>query len=173
MALQAASAIQQAAVLAPSAGLRAAVLPSLDFNFNLSMEGILPTLDLFLENGFQVNSKKVEGEFESNGVTYHYQETISYTDTAGEEKTYTLLYNMTGSKTETEEDETEVTTNFEGVATINENTTWKFSSTIKAETEGQRRFHPLDRCKFLYRRYPRTRNRRRRSRNGIRVSRCF
>ena len=35
MALQAASAIQQAAVLAPSAGLRAAVLPSVDFTFNL------------------------------------------------------------------------------------------------------------------------------------------
>ena len=137
MALQAASAIQQAAVLAPSAGLRAAALPSVDFNFNLSMEGILPTLDLFLENGFQVNSEKVEGEFESNGVTYHYQETISYTDTSGKEKTYTLLYNMTGSKTETEEDETEVTTNFEGVATIDENTTWKFSSTINAETEGK------------------------------------
>ena len=70
-------------------------------------------------------------------MTYHYQETISYTDTSGKEKTYTLLYNMTGSKTETEEDETEVTTNFEGVATIDENTTWKFSSTIKAETEGK------------------------------------
>ena len=87
MALQAASAIQQAAVLAPSAGLRAAALPSVDFNFNLSMEGILPTLDLFLENGFQVHSEKVEGEFESNGVTYHYQETIFYTDTSGKEKT--------------------------------------------------------------------------------------
>ena len=94
---------------------------------------VLPQLDLMMDNGFNISSKVEEVETEIDGKTYSVKETISYTDFANEQVTYSLIYN-TRSHEERDDDELETYTLMEGYVLVNENQ-YSFTSVMVSEEE--------------------------------------
>ena len=97
---------------------------------------ILPTIDALLNNGTVVTSTVEEVDTIYDGTTYKYKETLNYKDSNLQDASYTLIYNKEDTFTEQHRDETEETTLLKGVAIINENERYAFTSLDKIETEG-------------------------------------
>lgn len=105
------------------------------------IQTILPTLDLFLENGLGVNSEAKKENVTVLGVTYDTKETLSFLDPTGKSASITLLYNENEQKSkeeiEKEEGETETTlvSWVQGLAFLEEGSYLPFLSFVKSEEE--------------------------------------
>lgn len=135
-ALEAVSSIRSVASLQKGIAYRALKSKQmLTENGTDDIKEILPSLDLFLENGFEVSSNKEEGSFLVKETTFAYKETLSFQDLNQTNTTYTLFYNLVTEGSEVEEDEEEKTTIYKGLASLNEETYLTFDSVLEVEKE--------------------------------------
>ena len=136
-ALEAVSSLRHVASLNQSLALRALRMKkaALSEGEEASVKEILPSLDLFLENGFKMESRKEEGSFEVEGGTYSVKETISFNDINNEKSAYTLFYSKESESTERDEDETKTKVVYKGVASIDVDSYLPFESVQVTETE--------------------------------------
>lgn len=136
-ALEAVSSIRHMASLNQGLALRALRMKKavLSEGEEASIKEILPSLDLFLENGFKMDSSKEEGSFDVEGVTYSVKETISFNDINNEQSAYTLFYSKVSESTRTDEDETETRVVYKGVASMDVDSYLPFESVHLTETE--------------------------------------
>lgn len=104
-----------------------------DDKFSANISLALPSLDIVVENNFNIDAQ-VEGEegsesFTYNGMQYSFKETISYIDSNDKNNSLILYYNYQNSLNENYKyDE-----NIKGVVTFNEETYVNFTSTARIE----------------------------------------
>lgn len=95
---------------------------------------ILPQLDLMLNNGTSFESSLTSKENVIEGVTYQYEEVVTFKDSNLIDVTYTLIYNA-NTKEFKDDDEKVTVTTIEGVAKVDDVTYLPFVSITKTENE--------------------------------------
>ena len=95
---------------------------------------ILPQLDLMLNNGTSFESSLTSKENVIEGVTYQYEEVVTFKDSNLIDVTYTLIYNA-NTKEFKDDDEKVTVTTIEGVAKVDDVTYLPFVSITKIENE--------------------------------------
>ena len=95
---------------------------------------ILPQLDLMLNNGTSFESSLTSKENVIEGVTYQYEEVVTFKDSNLIDVTYTLIYNA-NTKEFKDDDEKVTVTTIEGVAKVDDATYLPFVSITKTENE--------------------------------------
>ena len=95
---------------------------------------ILPQLDLMLNNGTSFESSLTSKENLIEGVTYQYEEVVTFKDSNLIDVTYTLIYNA-NTKEFKDDDEKVTVTTIEGVAKVDDVTYLPFVSITKTENE--------------------------------------
>ena len=95
---------------------------------------ILPQLDLMLNNGTSFDSSLTPKENVIEGVTYQYEEVVTFKDSNLIDVTYTLIYNA-NTKEFKDDDEKVTITTIEGVAKVDDVTYLPFVSITKTENE--------------------------------------
>lgn len=95
---------------------------------------ILPQLDLMLNNGTSFESSLTSKENVIEGVTYEYEEVVTFKDSNLIDVTYTLIYNA-NTKEFKDDDEKVTVTTIEGVAKVDDVTYLPFVSITKTENE--------------------------------------
>ena len=95
---------------------------------------ILPQLDLMLNNGTSFESSLTSKENVIEGVTYQYEEVVTFKDSNLIDVTYTLIYNA-NTKEFKDDDEKVTITTIEGVAKVDDVTYLPFISITKTENE--------------------------------------
>ena len=95
---------------------------------------ILPQLDLMLNNGTSFESSLTSKENVIEGVTYQYEEVVTFKDSNLIDVTYTLIYNA-NTKEFKDDDEKVTITTIEGVAKVDDATYLPFVSITKTENE--------------------------------------
>ena len=95
---------------------------------------ILPQLDLMLNNGTSFESSLTSKENVIEGVTYQYEEVVTFKDSNLIDVTYTLIYNA-NTKEFKDDDEKVTITTIEGVAKVYDVTYLPFVSITKTENE--------------------------------------
>ena len=95
---------------------------------------ILPQLDLMLNNGTSFESSLTSKENVIEGVTYQYEEVVTFKDSNLIDVTYTLIYNA-NTKEFKDDDEKVTITTIEGVAKVDDVTYLPFVSITKTENE--------------------------------------
>ncbi len=95
---------------------------------------ILPQLDLMLNNGTSFESSLTSKENVIEGVTYQYEEVVTFKDSNLIDVTYTLIYNA-NTKEFKDDDEKVTVTTIEGVAKVDDVTYLPFISITKTENE--------------------------------------
>lgn len=95
---------------------------------------ILPQLDLMLNNGTSFESSLASKENVIEGVTYQYEEVVTFKDSNLIDVTYTLIYNA-NTKEFKDDDEKVIVTTIEGVAKVDDVTYLPFVSITKTENE--------------------------------------
>ena len=95
---------------------------------------ILPQLDLMLNNGTSFESSLASKENVIEGVTYQYEEVVTFKDSNLIDVTYTLIYNA-NTKEFKDDDEKVTVTTIEGVAKVDDVTYLPFVSITKTENE--------------------------------------
>lgn len=140
-ALEAVSSLRHVASLNQGLALRALRMKkaALSEGEEASVKEILPSLDLFLENGFRMDSSKEEGSFLVEGMNYSFKETIAFSDINNERNAYTLFYNKTSESMKVDEEESETRTVYKGVASIATDSYLPFESVHTEEIEDDER----------------------------------
>ena len=124
---------------APTTSSPGTLISNLDFNTPITSEEkeeiktILPTLDLLMNENETYTSTISEVNQVVNGVTYQYKEELTYLDNSLNSSTFTLFYNVTNQGNFGRENYFQTST---GVAMLDENRIYTFSSLAKKETEG-------------------------------------
>ena len=95
---------------------------------------ILPQLDLMLNNGTSFESSLTSKENVIEGVTYQYEEVVTFKDSNLIDVNYTLIYNA-NTKEFKDDDEKVIVTTIEGVAKVDDVTYLPFVSITKTENE--------------------------------------
>ena len=95
---------------------------------------ILPQLDLMLNNGTSFESSLTSKENVIEGVTYQYEEVVTFKDSNLIDVTYTLIYNANTKEFKDDNEKVTVTT-IEGVAKVDDATYLPFVSITKTENE--------------------------------------
>ena len=95
---------------------------------------ILPQLDLMLNNGTSFESSLASKENVIEGVTYQYEEVVTFKDSNLIDVNYTLIYNA-NTKEFKDDDEKVIVTTIEGVAKVDDVTYLPFVSITKTENE--------------------------------------
>ena len=95
---------------------------------------ILPQLDLMLNNGTSFESSLASKENVIEGVTYQYEEVVTFKDSNLIDVNYTLIYNA-NTKEFKDDDEKVTVTTIEGVAKVDDVTYLPFVSITKTENE--------------------------------------
>lgn len=95
---------------------------------------ILPQLDLMLNNGTSFESSLTSKENLIEGVTYQYEEVVTFKDSNLIDVTYTLIYNANIKEFKDDDEKVTVTT-IEGVAKVDDATYLPFVSITKTENE--------------------------------------
>ncbi len=134
LALQAVTSARLASSL-PKSSLLKALHRSPKSQPQKGVEGMLPTLDLFLENGFSMESSLEEGEFLIQGEAYSFRESVSFQDINGKEEGYSLYYNVILEKEESQEGEWEKESLLKGLATLDGVQFLPFQGKIEKEEE--------------------------------------